>query len=37
VLEHHPVKTKDFGGHPVEYLQNILANDFGRKLSKLAY
>jgi len=32
VLEHHSVKTKISGGHPVE---NILANDFRGSLSKL--
>jgi len=37
VLEHHLVKIKAFGGHPMEYLQNILANDFGGSLSKLDY
>jgi len=37
VLEHHPVKIKAFGGHLVECLQNILANDFGENLNKLNY
>jgi len=34
VLEHHP-ETKVSGRHPVEWPQNILANDFGGCLSKL--
>jgi len=35
VLEYYPVETKASGRHPVEYPQNILANDFGESLSKL--
>ena len=35
VLEHYPVETKIFGGHPVEYPEDILINDFGENLSKL--
>lgn len=35
VLEHYPVETKIFGGHPVECSKDILVNDFGENLSKL--
>jgi len=35
VLEYYPVETKISSRHPVKYLQNILANDFGGSLSKL--
>jgi len=37
VLKHHPIKTKASSEHPVECSQNVLANNFGRSLSKLDY
>jgi len=35
MLEYHPIEAKASDGHPVEYPQNILANDFEGSLSKL--
>lgn len=33
-LEHHPVETKIFGGHLMEYPEDILINNFGESLVK---